>query len=274
MSGRPSPQRGSTSWRSSSNFRTSPSIARGPPGRCRSRSGGAPPSFEAGVARPVGEVLHAAELDLQAQRPGHRPDRGVSLDHVALAVGLDRARGERDRRPQGHVDHVGLEDVRVRVRDAGVDGVEVDEGGDRGRLERSPTTASTEKRLKRPRTLDTPRCRMWRMVKPTEECAGSRVQAPAARGSAVVVVMAPTLRASRGGRQTGSFPASPILVVGGPGWFPDRRGMLYRWSTSSRWVRSSGPAGSSCAPATSGCRTTAADGRPACVGRRSPPSLV
>ena len=118
-------------------MRTSPSIALGDRrGDAEVGAAELPTSLEAGVARPVGELLHAAELDLQAQRPGHRPDGGVALDHVALAVGVDRTGRERDRRPQGHVDHVGLEDVRVPVRDAGVDGVDVDDRGDRRRLER------------------------------------------------------------------------------------------------------------------------------------------
>jgi hypothetical protein len=48
----------------------------------------------------------------------------------------------------------------------------------------SPMTTSASKRVKRPRTLDTPR---WRMLNPIEEWLVSTAQRPGAKGSETVV---------------------------------------------------------------------------------------
>ena len=61
-----------------------------------------------------------------------------------------------------------------------------------------PRAASTSKRRKWPRTLETPR---WRMEKPTDEWLVSRAQRPAASGRVVVVVMGRACAQARAARK-------------------------------------------------------------------------
>jgi hypothetical protein len=67
----------------------------------------------------------------------------------------------------------------------------------------SPTTISASKRLKRPRTLDTPRCRI---ENPTNEWCGSTAHRPGVKGIETPVVdamvMPGTLLDDGSGRET------------------------------------------------------------------------
>ena len=80
-----------------------------------------------------------------------------------------------------------------------------------------PTTTSTSKRWKRPRTFDTPR---WRIVKPTLEWFGSSAQRPGTEREAEVggghgVHPRGSRRRAEGRRDPG--PRRAILTAAGPG---------------------------------------------------------
>jgi hypothetical protein len=73
-------------------------------------------------------------------------------------------------------------------------------------------TTSASKRVKRPRTFDTPRCRI---VNPIEEWLVSTAQRPGAKGSETLVgavVMDRIIRSCQRGEKAGL-----ILVLAGPG---------------------------------------------------------
>ena len=129
--------------------------------------------------------LQAVEFDVELDGLRDAVDRQVADDGEVVAVATDLRGGE------GHLwvgldtEEVGALQVAVAVGVVGVDARQLDGGVEAAVGQVIADASSASNRLKRPRTLVSPRCRM---VNSTLLWAWSTGQVPVVRGSAAVFV--------------------------------------------------------------------------------------